>query len=310
MGRKSERAMVGNHTIVRGAAPSPEPEVRAEDESQLRRQIRRAFRNPLSAVGLVLSGFFLFLAIFSPWIVPVDPLAMDPAVRLAPPSAAHWFGTDNGGRDVFSRVAVGARYSLIASLAILFIATFVGSLIGLVSGYFGGLVDELLMRITDMFLAFPALVLAMGAAAALGPSLLNAILAIALVWWPWYARLVRGQTLAIKNQLFVEAARAVGASGPRIAIKHILRNCWSPIIVQMSLDLGYAVLTLAGLSFIGLGAQPPTPEWGTMISLGRDYFLEQWWIVTFPGLAIFMAVMAFNLLGDGLQESLTPELTR
>jgi peptide/nickel transport system permease protein len=235
---------------------------------------------------------------------------MDPAVRLAPPSADHWFGTDNGGRDVFSRVAVGAQYSLIASLAILIIAAVVGSLIGLISGYFGGLVDELLMRVTDMFLAFPALVLAMGAAAALGPSLFNAVLAIAMVWWPWYARLVRGQTLVIKNQVFVEAARAVGATGPRIAFKHILRNCWSPIIVQMSLDIGYAVLTLAGLSFIGLGAQPPTPEWGTMVSSGRDYFLDQWWMVTFPGLAIFLSVMAFNLLGDGLQESLTPEQTR
>jgi len=282
----------------------------ADEDSQLRRQIKRAFRNPLSATGLALSAFFLFLAVFSPWLVPVDPLAMNPGVRLTPPSADHWFGTDNGGRDVFSRVAVGAQYSLIASLAILVIATVVGSLVGLVSGYFGGLVDELLMRLTDMFLAFPALVLAMGAAAALGPSLFNAVLAIALVWWPWYARLVRGQTLAIKNQVFVEAARAVGASGPRIAFKHILRNCWSPIIVQMSLDLGYAVLTLAGLSFIGLGARPTTTKWGKMISLGRDYFLEQWWIVTFPGIAIFMAVMAFNLLGDGLQESFTPGQTR
>ena len=302
--------MVTNPDIV-GAAPQPSgARTAVDDESQLRRHMRRAFRNPLSAVGFVLSGFFLFLAVFSPWIVPVDPLAMDPAIRLAPPSADHWFGTDSGGRDVFSRVAVGAQYSLVASLAILFIASTVGSLIGLVSGYFGGLVDEFLMRVTDMFLAFPALVLAMGAAAALGPSLLNAVLAIASVWWPWYARLVRGQTLAIKNEVFVEAARAIGASGPRIAVKHILRNCWSPIIVQMSLDLGYAVLTLAGLSFIGLGAQPPTPEWGTMVSLGRDYFLEQWWIVTFPGLAIFLAVMAFNLLGDGLQESLAPEMVR
>jgi peptide/nickel transport system permease protein len=302
--------MVATKSIGDGTAAAWGPARNSDEESQFRRQTRRAFRNPLSATGLALSGFFLFLAVFSPWIVPIDPLAMDPAVRLAPPSADHWFGTDNGGRDVFSRVAVGAQYSLIASLAILIIAAVVGSLIGLISGYFGGLVDELLMRVTDMFLAFPALVLAMGAAAALGPSLFNAVLAIAMVWWPWYARLVRGQTLVIKNQVFVEAARAVGATGPRIAFKHILRNCWSPIIVQMSLDIGYAVLTLAGLSFIGLGAQPPTPEWGTMVSSGRDYFLDQWWMVTFPGLAIFLSVMAFNLLGDGLQESLTPEQTR
>ena len=302
--------MVATDGIGSGKEAAPEPARYPGEESPLRRQIRRAFRNPLSATGLALSGFFLFLAVFSPWIVPIDPLAMEPAVRLAPPSADHWFGTDNGGRDVFSRVAVGAQYSLIASLAILIIAAVVGSLIGLISGYLGGLVDELLMRVTDMFLAFPALVLAMGAAAALGPSLFNGVLAIAMVWWPWYARLVRGQTLVIKNQAFVEAARAVGATGPRIAFKHILRNCWSPIIVQMSLDIGYAVLTLAGLSFIGLGAQPPTPEWGTMVSSGRDYFLDQWWMVTFPGLAIFLSVMAFNLLGDGLQESLTPEQTR
>jgi peptide/nickel transport system permease protein len=307
---KGERQMVATGGIGRSGTKAPKPVRNSEEDSQFRRQIRRAFRNPLSATGLALSGFFLFLAIFSPLIVPVDPLAMDPAVRLSPPSVDHWFGTDNGGRDVFSRVAVGAQYSLIASLAILLIATVVGGLIGLLSGYFGGLVDELLMRVTDMFLAFPALVLAMAAAAALGPSLFNAVLAIAMVWWPWYARLVRGQTLVIKNQVFVEAARVVGATGLRIAFKHILRNCWSPIIVQMSLDIGYAVLTLASLSFIGLGAQPPTPEWGTMISLGRDYFLDEWWIVTFPGLAIFMAVMAFNLLGDGLQESLTPEQMR
>ncbi len=302
--------MVATNGSAGGKAAADQSARMVEEESLLRRQVKRAFRNPLSATGLALSGFFLFLAIFSPWIVPVDPLAMDPAVRLAPPSIDHWFGTDSGGRDVFSRVAVGAQYSLVASLAILIIATVVGSLIGLTSGYFGGFVDEILMRLTDMFLAFPALVLAMGAAAALGPSLLNAVLAISMVWWPWYARLVRGQTLVIKNQLYVEAARAVGATGPRIAYKHILRNCWSPIIVQMSLDLGYAVLTLAGLSFIGLGAQPPTPEWGTMVSQGRDYFLDQWWIVTFPGVAIFLAVMAFNLLGDGLQESLTPEQSR
>jgi peptide/nickel transport system permease protein len=279
-------------------------------EPRLKRQLRRLISNPLSAVGLALSIMFVILAVIAPYVVPLDPLVMDPSIRLAHPSAEHLLGTDDGGRDVFSRVIYGTRYSLLAALAILVLASVIGTTIGLIAGYFGGWVDEVLMRVTDMFLAFPALVLAMGAAAALGPSLFNAVLAIALVWWPWYARLVRGQALSIKNEAYVEAARVVGAKGLRIATRHILRNCWTPVVVQMSLDIGYAVLTLAGLSFIGLGAQPPTPEWGTMVSSGRDYFLDQWWMVTFPGLAIFLSVMAFNLLGDGLQEAFSPKLQR
>lgn len=277
---------------------------------EFRRTTRRLFANPLSAAGIVLVAGFVLLAAAAPLLAPHDPLAMDPAGRLAAPDAAHWFGTDDGGRDVFSRVIHGTRASLLTALGILLIASIIGTTIGLASGWFGGWVDEVLMRVTDMFLAFPALVLAMALAATLGPSLFNAMLATALVWWPWYARLVRGQALHLKNETFVEAARVAGASGLRIAVRHILRNCLTPIIVQMSLDIGYAVLTLASLSFIGLGAQPPTPEWGSMISVGRDYFLDQWWIVTFPGLAIFLSVMAFNLLGDGLQETLSPRLRR
>lgn len=281
-----------------------------ERRRELRRLTRRLFANPLSAAGLALVVAFILLALAAPLMAPQDPLAMDPAGRLAAPDASHWFGTDDGGRDVFSRVIHGTRASLLTALGILLIASTIGTAIGLASGWFGGWVDEALMRLTDMFLAFPALVLAMGLAAALGPSLVNAMLATALVWWPWYARLVRGQALHLKHETFVEAARVAGASGLRIAVRHILRNCLTPIIVQMSLDIGYAILTLASLSFIGLGAQPPTPEWGSMISVGRDYFLDQWWIVTFPGLAIFLSVMAFNLLGDGLQETLSPRLRR
>jgi peptide/nickel transport system permease protein len=277
---------------------------------QMRRQFARLFGNPLSAVGLALSAAFVLMAIAAPLLAPHDPLAMDPSKRLAAPSALHWFGTDDGGRDILARVIYGTRSSLLTALGILSLASVIGTSIGLAAGYFGGWVDETLMRITDMFLAFPALVLAMGLAAALGPSLFNAMLATAVVWWPWYARLVRGQALHLKNEAFVEAARVAGASGLRIAVRHILRNCLTPIIVQMSLDIGYAILTLSSLSFIGLGAQPPTPEWGSMVSIGRDYFLDQWWIVTFPGLAIFVSVMAFNLLGDGLQESLSPRLRR
>jgi peptide/nickel transport system permease protein len=277
---------------------------------QTRRQLARLFGNPLSAVGLALSAAFVLMAIAAPLLAPHDPLAMDPSKRLGAPSALHWFGTDDGGRDILARVIYGTRSSLLTALGILSLASLIGTSIGLAAGYFGGWVDETLMRMTDMFLAFPALVLAMGLAAALGPSLFNAMLATAVVWWPWYARLVRGQALHLKHEAFVEAARVAGASGLRIAVRHILRNCLTPIIVQMSLDIGYAILTLSSLSFIGLGAQPPTPEWGSMVSIGRDYFLDQWWIVTFPGLAIFVSVMAFNLLGDGLQESLSPRLRR
>jgi peptide/nickel transport system permease protein len=272
--------------------------------------LRRLLANPLSAAGLFLVLFFIVIALVAPLIAPADPIAMAPDLRLAPPSLVHWMGTDEAGRDILSRIIFGTRSSLLTALCILAVASVTGTAIGLTAGYFGGWVDEVLMRVTDMFLAFPALVLAMGMAATLGPSLFNAMLATAVVWWPWYARLVRGQALHLKHEAFVESARVSGASALRIAFHHILRNCLTPIVVQMSLDIGYAILTLASLSFIGLGAQPPTPEWGSMVSIGRDYFIDQWWMVTFPGLAIFLAVMAFNLLGDGLQEALSPRLRR
>lgn len=272
--------------------------------------VHRLLENPLSAAGLVLGGLLVVVAVFAPLIAGHDPLALDPAHRLLPPGPSHLFGTDEGGRDLFSRVVYGARPSLFAALVILAVASTIGTAIGLVAGYFGGRVDEILMRITDMFLAFPALVLAMGAAAALGPSLWNAILATAIVWWPWYARLVRGQTLHLKHLPFIEAARMTGASDAWILLRHVLPNCRTQVIVQMSLDLGYAILTLASLSFVGLGAQPPTAEWGSMISIGRQYFLNQWWYVTFPGIAVFIAVMSVNVLGDGLQEALSPRVRR
>jgi len=292
-----------------GASPGIHEDEPAE-ERRAWRALKRLAKNPLSTAGMVLSLAVVLVGLSAPLLAPYDPMAMEPAQRLAAPSAQHLLGTDDGGRDVLSRVIHGTRSSLFAALSILVLATLIGTVVGLAAGYFGGWVDEALMRLTDMFLAFPALVLAMGVAAALGPSLLNAVLAIALVWWPWYARLVRGQALSIKHEAFVEAARVAGAGGMRIATRHILLNCWTPVIVQMSLDIGYAILTLSALSFIGLGAQPPTPEWGSMVSLGRDYFLEQWWIVTFPGLAIFVSVMAFNLLGDGLHEALSPRMHR
>ena len=271
--------------------------------------LHRLLANPLSAIGMFMVIAAVLVAVFAPFIAPYDPIALALDHRLQAPGDLHWFGTDENGRDILSRVIFGARYSLFAAFGILTLAAFAGSLIGLAAGLFGGWLDELLMRITDMFLAVPALVLAMALTAALGPSLFNAVIATALVWWPWYARLIRGQTLQIKQEAFVEAAVIAGASRFRIAWHHILRNCLSPLIVQISLDMGYAILTLAGLSFVGLGAQPPAPEWGSMVSVGRDYFLDDWWMVTFPGLAIFVTVMAFNLLGDGIQEALSPRRT-
>jgi peptide/nickel transport system permease protein len=277
---------------------------------QSRELLSRLLRNPLSAAGLIITALFVLVAIAAPLLAPYDPGHFDAAHRFLAPSSQHWFGTDEAGRDLFSRVLYGARWSLLAAAGILAFAVIAGTLVGLVAGYFGGWVDEVLMRITDMFLAFPALVLAMGAAAALGPSLRNAIIATGIVWWPWYARLVRSQVLQLKQEPFVAAARVAGASNLHILRRHLLRNCTTPIIVQASLDVGYAILTMASLSFVGLGAQPPTPEWGSMIAIGRDYFLDQWWYATFPGLAIFVVVMAVNLLGDGLQESLSPRRTR
>jgi peptide/nickel transport system permease protein len=280
------------------------------EQSPSRRTFAAIRRNPVSLAGLTMAIAIVLFAIAAPVLNTDDPTDLNPAHRLLPPSGDHWFGTDDGGRDVYSRVLYGARYSLLAAAVVLAIASSIGTLVGLVAGYFGGKVDELLMRVTDMFLAFPALVLAMGVSAALGASLTNAMIAISVVWWPWYARLVRGQALHLKQEAFVEAARASGGSGWHIMRLHVFPNCQAPIIVQMSLDVGYAILTTASLSFIGLGAQPPTPEWGSMIAVGKDFILDQWWFATFPGVAIFITVMAFNLLGDGLQESLSPTLRK
>jgi len=272
--------------------------------------LRRLTQNPISAFGLIVLVLLVLVAVFAPLLAPYDPNAFNAAAKFIHPGLQHLFGTDDVGRDIFSRVLFGARYSLLAGGLILVIAAAIGTTIGLISGYSGGWVDEVLMRITDIFLAFPALVLALCIAAALGPSLINASIATAIAWWPWYARLVRGQVLQLKNEQYVAVVRLSGASRTRILTQHLLRNCTTPIVVQMSLDLGYAILTLSALSFIGLGAQPPTPEWGSMISTGRDFYLTQWWCVTFPGLAIFLSVVAANLLGDGLQDALSPHVDR
>jgi len=266
--------------------------------------------SPLNLLGVVLIALFLFLVVFGSVLAPHDPIQPNVALKLQPPSSTYWFGTDELGRDVFSRVLSGAKYSLGIAFIILSIAVVVGTLVGLIAGYVGGLVDELLMRLTDLFLAFPALVLAMAIAATLGRNLQNTVIALTVVYWPWYARLVRGQVLWLKEREFIEAARAIGASPWRIVGRHILPNTLAVIIVQLTLDVGYAVLATSGLSFLGLGAQPPTPEWGTMIAGARTFFRDAWWYMTFPGLTLTLTVLGFNLLGDGLRDFLDPRTRR
>jgi len=266
--------------------------------------------NPLNLVAIALIATFAACALLAPLLAPYDPLAQDLALRLKPPSPDHWLGTDSLGRDIASRILYGARISLIIGVVVVASAGVFGTIVGLVSGYAGGLVDEALMRLTEVFLAFPALILAMAIAGALGPSLTNAIIAIAAVTWAVYARLVRGQILSLRRREFVEAARAMGASRVRIVLRHLLPNTLAPLMVQASFDMGSAIIAAAGLSFIGFGAQPPTPEWGVMISEGRNYISTQPWLSLFPGLAILLAVGSFNLLGDGLRDAFDPRFSR
>jgi peptide/nickel transport system permease protein len=253
--------------------------------------------------------FLVVVAILAPWIAPYPEDARG-AVHvtdaLQPPSWSHPFGTDDLGADVFSRVVFGARYSLAVGLAVVGLAALIGVPLGAISGFFGGWVNQVIMRITDIFLTIPGIVLALAIGAALGAGLLNATIALALVWWPGFCRLVQGQVLALKQQTFVDAARVVGTPERRIVFRHVLPNTMTPVLVKISMDIGFAILSAAGLSFIGVGAQPPTPEWGAMVSLGRLYMPDWWWVATFPGLAIFLAVFAFNMLGDGMRDALDP----
>lgn len=278
-----------------------------ERRSGFRYFIRRfAQDSPLNIVALAIIALFIFISIFGGMLAPYDPIKPEILSKFQGPSSGHIFGTDELGRDVLSRVMAGARISLGIAVLILAIAVTVGVTIGAIAGYFGGLVDELLMRLTDVFLAFPALILAMAIAASLGRDIKNVVIALTVVYWPWYARLVRGQVLSIKQRDYVEAARSVGAPSRQIMTRHVLPNATAPVIIQMTVDVGYAVLSTAGLSFLGLGAQPPSPEWGTMISGARTYFRDAWWYITFPGLALTLTVVAFNLLGDGLRDYLDP----
>ncbi len=285
----------------------------AEHESaarELSRYVRTFTRSATSVTGLVLVVAFLALAAIGPWIVPY-PADATGAVhleqKLLAPSAAHPFGTDEVGADVFTRVVLGARVSLQIGLVITILAALVGVPLGVIAGYVGGAVGETVMRVTDMFLSVPSLVLALAVVGALGPGILNAVIAISLVWWPGYVRLVQAKTLALTHEVYVEAARAIGAGRLRIVFAHVLPNALSPIIVKASMDMGMAILIAASLGFIGLGAQPPSPEWGAMISHGRNYLPTWWWYSAFPGLFIYLTVLGFNLLGDGLRDVLDPK---
>ncbi len=269
--------------------------------------IRRLSRSPQGLVGAVILGLLVLMALAAPLIAPYDPLEMSIVDQFKAPSTENFFGTDEFGRDVFSRVIHGARISLRVGLMATLIAVGGGTVLGLVSGYFGRWIDSAGQKVMDTLLAFPGLLLALAIIAVLGPGLRNVLIALGIGGMPYYARLVRGQVLSIKEREFIEAARVAGARHPRIMIRHILPNTVSPLIVVGSLDLGWNILAAASLSFIGLGAQPPTPEWGFMLSGGRDFMRDQWWISTFPGIAIVLAVLSFNLLGDGLRDAFDPQ---
>ncbi|MFQ5794275.1 MAG: nickel transporter permease [Candidatus Bipolaricaulia bacterium] len=267
-------------------------------------------KNRVTTVGVLIVLSLVIIAILAPWLAPYPQHAQGATNindQFLPPSRQHPFGTDELGRDIFSRVLYGTQISLKVGVLVIGLALFIGVPLGTIAGYFRGTGDEFLMRVTDAFLSFPPLLLALVIAAMLGPTLNNAMIAIALAWWPWYTRLLRSEAISVRERDFVTVAQAIGASNWRILFKHVLPSCWTPVIMQASLDFGSVILTSAALSFLGLGAQPPTPEWGLMVSIGRTYFLTHWWIVTFPGLAIFITVLAFNLVGDGLQEVLDPK---
>ena len=274
--------------------------------SRLRRVLRK---DRLAMVGLGLILLMVLLALFGPWIAPFPEQGMGATAvdqRDLPPSATHWFGTDQLGRDVLSRIILGAQPALTVSMFVVVLAAAIGVPLGAIAGYRGGWLDEVVMRITEVFQAFPPLLLAMITVALLGPSLTNAGIALAISWWPWYARLVRAEARSLRERPFVESARAIGVPTWRILPRHILRNCMTPILVQATIDVGTVILAAGALAFIGLGAQPPAPDWGLMVAEGRGVIFTQWWISTFPGLAIFVTVLGFNLLGDSLRDMLDP----
>ena len=267
-------------------------------------------RNLFTAICATGFGLIVLLALLAPWLGLTDPAGIDFASKLLPPSSSHWFGTDGLGRDIFSGVVFGARVSLLVALGVVVIAAAIGIPIGLMAGYTGGWVDTLLMRISDVFLAFPPLLLPITLSALLGPGLFNTMLAVAISWFPWSARIVRSTVLTVKSDLYVQAARGIGTDAVSIAWRHVLPNSLGPVTVQASLDFGFAILTTASLSFIGLGAVPPTVEWGLMVANSRSVFLEYWWTAMFPGMAIFLTVFFANVVVDGIRDALDPKLAK
>lgn len=265
--------------------------------------------SPAALAGLSIVMALVLCALFAPWLASHDPYAQNLPQMLKPPSAEHWLGTDELGRDIWSRVVYGARVTLGIVFTVAILAAPIGLAIGCTAGYLGGNVDRLLMRITDIALAFPRLVLALAFVAALRPSLQNAVIAIALTAWPPYARLARAETLVLRNSDYIAAVRLAGAGAARIVFRQIVPMCMPSLIVRVTLDMAGVILIAAGLGFLGLGAQPPTAEWGAMLSNGRDFLLDAWWVATMPGVAIFITSLGFNLLGDGLRDGLDPRRT-
>lgn len=286
-------------------ADAPASSLEALGKSSLR-VLRLLVRNPMTLAGLLVALLLVVVAAFAPWIATHDPVIQNLANALQAPSAAHWFGTDEYGRDIFSRLVYGARITLYIIALVTVIVGPIGLFIGTVSGYFGGIVDTVFMRVTDIFISFPSLVLALAFIAALGPGLEHAVVAIALTSWPPIARLARAETLSLRKADFVVAVELQGASSTRIILRHIVPMCLSSVIIRLTMNMAGIILTAAALGFLGLGAQAPLPEWGAMISTGRRYMLECWWLVAVPGAAIMLVSLAFNLLGDGLRDILDP----
>jgi peptide/nickel transport system permease protein len=316
--------MVEDHLMVGAPLPAQPSTARAwllsaEPSSRWQARLGRGYlawraftRNPLAVLGLGIVVLLILVAVFADLLAPYSPIAGGDlrTERLLPPSATYWFGTDDQARDIFSRIIYGSRITLFVIVLVALIATPIGLLVGTVAGYLGGWVDTVLMRTTDIFLAFPRLILALAFVAALGPGIENAVIAIAITSWPPYARIARAETLMIRNSDFIAAVKLQGASTPRIILGHVVPLCLSSLIVRVTLDMAGIILTAAGLGFLGLGAQPPTPEWGAMVATGRNYLIDQWWVAAMPGIAIFVVSLGFNLLGDGLRDVLDPKAAK
>ena len=283
-------------------------EIHGAEESFLKEILRKLYKSKTAMFGIIILTILIITAIFAPLLAPYDPLEANILSRLQMPSAEHWLGTDNLGRDILSRIIYGSRISLQVGFISVSIALIFGGLAGILAGYYGGKIDTIIMRLIDVMLAFPSILLAIAIMAILGPKLSNAMIAISIVNLPRFARIVRSSVLTVKNEEYVLAAEAVGANDIRIIFVHILPNCMAPIIVQSTISIASAILEAAGLSFLGLGAQPPTPEWGAMLSEGRSALQLAPWVVAFPGLAIMVTVVGFNLLGDGLRDALDPKM--